>query len=50
MRSTAEASGRDPRIAEAMVDEKIEIEGITKAGEVITFSTSEAMKNGFLRG
>lgn len=50
MRSTAEASGRDPRIAEAMVDEKIEIEGITKAGEVITFSTSEAMKNGFCEG
>ena len=27
MRSTAEAKGRDPKIAEAMVDEKIEIEG-----------------------
>jgi membrane-bound serine protease (ClpP class) len=50
MRSTAEASGRDPRIAEAMVDEKIEIEGITKAGEVITFSTSEAIKHGFCEG
>ncbi|MGM0580444.1 MAG: NfeD family protein [Bacteroidota bacterium] len=50
MRSTAEASGRDPRIAEAMVDEKIEIEGISKAGEVITFSTSEAMKYGFCEG
>ncbi|MBR9999225.1 MAG: nodulation protein NfeD [Cyclobacteriaceae bacterium] len=47
MRSTAEASGRDPRIAEAMVDEDIEIEGITEAGEVITFSTSEAIKYGF---
>lgn len=47
MRSTAEKTGRDPEIAEAMVDEKIEIEGITKAGEVITFTTSEAIKNGF---
>jgi membrane-bound serine protease (ClpP class) len=50
MRSTAEASGRDPQIAEAMVDEKIEIEGISKAGEVITFSTSEAIKYGFCEG
>ena len=47
MRSTAEAQGRDPRIAEAMVDENIEIEGITTKGEVITFSTSEALKYGF---
>ena len=50
MRSTAEARGRDPRIAEAMVDEEIEIEGITKEGEVITFSTSEAIKYGFCEG
>lgn len=47
MRSTAEANGRDPRIAEAMVDEDIEIEGVTKKGEVITFTTSEANKHGF---
>jgi len=47
MRSTAEANGRDPKIAEAMVDENIEIDTITKAGEVITFSTSEAIKFGF---
>lgn len=47
MRSTAEAKGRDPRIAEAMVDQEIEIEGITKKGEVITFSTSEAIKYGY---
>lgn len=50
MRATAEASGRDPHIAEAMVDEKIEIEGVTKAGEVVTFSTSEAQKFGFCDG
>ncbi len=47
MRATAEANKRDPRIAEAMVDENIEIEGITEKGEVITFSTSEAIKHGF---
>ncbi len=47
MRSTAEAKGRDPKIAEAMVDENIEIDSVTEAGEVITFSTSEAIKFGF---
>lgn len=47
MRSIAEEKGRDPRIAEAMVDESIEIEGVTKAGQVITFSTTEAIKHGF---
>lgn len=50
MRSTAEAKGRDPKIAEAMVDEKIEIEGITEAGSVVTFSVSEAIKYGFCDG
>ena len=47
MRSTAEATGRDPRIAEAMVDENLEVEGVSKQGEVVTFSTSEAIKWGF---
>jgi membrane-bound serine protease (ClpP class) len=50
MRSTAEANGRNPRIAEGMVDEKIEIEGISEAGSVITFSVSEAIKHGFCEG
>jgi membrane-bound serine protease (ClpP class) len=50
MRSTAEAKGREPKIAEAMVDEKIEIEGISEAGSVITFSVSEAIKYGFCEG
>ena len=47
MRSTAEANGRDPKIAEAMVDEDLEIPGVTEEGEVVTFSTSEAIENGF---
>ncbi len=47
MRSTAEATGRDPRIAEAMVDENLEVDSISAAGEVITFSTSEAIKYGY---
>lgn len=47
MRSTAEARGRDPKIAEAMVDAEIEIDSITEAGKVLTFSTSEAIKHNF---
>ena len=47
MRSTAEANNRDPKIAEAMVDEKLEIPGLSKEGEVLTFSTSEAIANNY---
>ena len=47
MRSIAEENGRDPRIAEGMVDESFAIEGIKKEGQIITFSTSEAIKNGY---
>lgn len=47
MRSTAEAQGRDPRIAEAMVDDRISIPGIIDSAKTLTFTTSEAMKHGF---
>lgn len=47
MRSTAEANHRDPRIAEGMVDDRIVIDSIKQAGKVITFTTSEAIKNGY---
>lgn len=50
MRSTAEAKNRDPRIAEAMVDDRIKIEGIIDSGQVLTFTTSEAIKNNFCEG
>jgi membrane-bound serine protease (ClpP class) len=50
MRSTAEATGRDPKIAEAMVDERVEIEGITEAGKVLTFTTKEAIKHNYCDG
>ena len=46
MRATAEANGRDPRIAEAMVDENLEVEGISPAGQVLTLSTGEAVELG----
>jgi membrane-bound serine protease (ClpP class) len=47
MRATAEENGRDPRIAEGMVDEKVVIDSIKQAGKVITFTTSEAMDHGY---
>ncbi len=46
MRATAEATGRDPRIAEAMVDEKLAIDGVTKEGELLTLSSEEALRLG----
>ncbi len=65
MRSTAESHGkirdisgqdttyhwfRDPRIAEAMVDESIYIPGISDTGKILTFTPDEAMKHGFCEG
>lgn len=47
MRSTAEANGRNPKIAEGMVDEDIQVDSIATEGKVITFSVSEAIKYGF---
>lgn len=50
MRSTAESKNRDPRIAEAMVDERIEIDNVIAEGELLTLSTSEAVDLGFVNG
>jgi membrane-bound serine protease (ClpP class) len=50
MRATALATGRDPDIAQAMVDPDIEVKGISEKGKVLTFTTSEAIKNGFCEG
>jgi membrane-bound serine protease (ClpP class) len=47
MRSTAEATGRNPAIAEAMVDEDINLDSIATQGKVLTLSVSEAIKYGF---
>ena len=44
MISTAEAKGRDPKIAEGMVDEDLQVDSVSQEGKVITFSTSEAIK------
>ena len=65
MRSTAEAHGkdtiitgsdtiyqwrRDPRIAEAMVDPSVYIEGIIDTGKVLTFTPTEAIENVYCEG
>ena len=50
MRATAEKNGRDPDIAQAMVDPDVRIVGISDSGKVLTFTTEEAMKNGFCEG
>ncbi len=65
MRATAEAHGkdtlitdsdtilvwhRDPKIAEAMVDPAIYIEGIIDTGQVLTFTTEEAIRYGYCEG
>ncbi len=65
MRSTSEAQGkdtvfagndtlikwhRDPKIAEAMVDPSIYIEGIIDTGKVLTMTPTEAIKYGFCEG
>jgi len=50
MRATAEFRGRNPDIAEAMVDEDIEVPGISPAGQVLTLTRSEALEVGFCDG
>ncbi len=47
MRTTAEAKGRRPDIAQAMVDPDIYVEGISDSGKVLTFTTKEAIQYGF---
>jgi len=46
MRATAEANGRDPAIAEAMVDETLEVDGVSTSGKVLTLSANEALALG----
>ncbi len=50
MRSTAEAKGRDPEIAQAMVDPRIEIKNVIDSGSVLTFTVNEAIKHDFCEG
>ena len=50
MRATAEARGRNPRIAEAMVDPRSYIPNVNDSGKVLTFTPSEALKHGYCDG
>ncbi|MCH8330824.1 MAG: nodulation protein NfeD, partial [Bacteroidetes bacterium] len=50
MRATAEAKGRDPKIAEAFVDPGIKVPGVVDSGKVLTFTTSEAIANDYCEG
>lgn len=65
MRATAEAHGkdtiirgkdtiyhwkRDPKIAEAMVDPRKYVKGVSDSGEVLTFTANEAIKHNFCEG
>jgi membrane-bound serine protease (ClpP class) len=50
MRATAQSTGRDPKIAEAMVDPSVYIPGVIDSGKVLTFTSSEAIKNGYCNG
>jgi membrane-bound serine protease (ClpP class) len=45
-RSVAEARGRDPRVAEAMVDQRIEIPGLSTTEELLTLTASQAVEHG----
>lgn len=48
MRSTAEANGRNPHMAEAMVEASVD--STLSAGQVLSLTTSEAIKYGFCEG
>lgn len=44
MRATAERTGRDPKIAEAMVDERVDLPGLSvEAGRPATLTTEQAL-------
>lgn len=50
MRSTAEANHRDPDIAAAMVSGHKAVPGLIDSSEILTFTTSEAIKNHYCEG
>ncbi len=48
-RALAEARGLDPRVAEAMVDERVEIAGLDTPDQLLTLSTNEALRVGYAK-
>jgi membrane-bound serine protease (ClpP class) len=49
-RAVAEQRGLDPKLAEAMVDENVEIPGVVRKGQLLTLSTGEAVRLRFAKG
>ncbi|MDZ4257598.1 MAG: NfeD family protein [Gemmatimonadales bacterium] len=49
-RALAEARGRDPRLAEAMVDESIDITDLAPTGQLLTMTTTQAVEVGYAEG
>ncbi len=49
-RALAEEQGLDPRIAEAMVDESLGAPGLAEPGQLVTLSTTEALRVHYARG
>jgi membrane-bound serine protease (ClpP class) len=49
MRALADRHGLDPRIAEAMVDEEIEIPDLVEKGKLLTLTTGEAVAIGYAK-
>lgn len=49
-RATAEEQGRDPRIAEAMVDPAVEVDGLDSSTSLLTLTTEQAIEFGYADG
>ncbi|MGH2535595.1 MAG: NfeD family protein [Thermomicrobiales bacterium] len=49
-KATAEARGRDPLVAEAMVDPDVVIDGLNERGKLLTLTTQEAQQWGYADG
>jgi membrane-bound serine protease (ClpP class) len=47
MRALAEQRGLDPRVAEAMVDEQVELPDVKAPGQLLTLTTAEAVSLGY---
>lgn len=50
MRTTAETRGRNPKVAEAMVDAGVAIEGVSKPGQPLALTAREAVRLGMADG
>ena len=49
-KALAEVRGRNPLVAEAMVDEAVAVEGLVEEGKLLTLSTQEALEWGYAEG